>query len=764
MIDGLKQAVNFIYDNLRKAVKAIFEAAKKLAMAAIELARKAIVGLIKAFGEILKGLVNVVFAAFPGIAKKITAKIDQAVNKAEQAVNAAADLLKKGISAILDFLANTLDKLLGLIQDLYNGIFTVIGMIINGELKELLTNIGNLIAAAKAAPPQFETAGLEELLGGNLDESLSPQELSQAAAMGINIPSQEGGSTAQAGESDLPSPPWTQENVGVDAVDNNMELSPELVTQLMAQTNGNGEVMLGKSNDESRSMESIISEATGQKQQEGGKEQAKNPDDGLSPRQRADIKWQMMKQGISQWWSENWPLVIGGTVAAVGVIAGALIVSGGAVAALIPPIMSVLTPLFAGITIATIGGHVRDYVAKAWEGDIQGGNWPLVIGGTVAAVGVIAGALIVSGGAVAALIPPIMSVLTPLFAGITIATIGGHVRDYVAKAWEGDIQGGGKSLAKGLVAGAIELVSWLTLKVGGAALKGAKAVVKGAKAAAKGGIKLAKKATQAVIKGAKYVIQKGKVLFKGIAGSGIGKQFKRLQDLGKGLLERMRFKAFRIRVKNRRFRLEGLINPWIMLANGDIEWVDELTQQAAYGSKASGKNANGELVEGILVRGSKANPDYRSIADAYFEKAVSKTKVIHHSIEQQVLKKYPGLFSKTEINAGSRLRPILKGVFNSEVHLSKIRKLWNNFYTVIDGLSGLSKEAKRIAFNRYAAYIDEYIESMGHFMVNNADVAKAITNSDDKLLRSLLGNESQRLLSTELRPDSALTKAIQGLI
>ncbi|MEM7579864.1 MAG: DUF4157 domain-containing protein [Cyanobacteria bacterium P01_A01_bin.80] len=543
LIDGVKQAVNFVYDNLRKAVKAIFEAAKQLAMAAIDLARNAIVGLIKAYGEILKGLVRVVFAAFPGIAKKITAKIDQAVNKAVQAVNAAADLLKKGISAVLDFLANTLDQLLGLIQDLYNGIFTVIGMIINGELKELLAKIGNLIAAAKAAPPQFETAGLEELLGGNLDESLSSQELSQAAAMGINIPTQEGGSNAQVGESNLPSPPWTQENVGVDAVENNMELSPELVTQLMAQTNGDGEVMLGESNDESRSMESIISEATGQQQQEDGKEQAKNPDDGLSPRQRADIKWQMMKQGIAKWWSENWPLVIGGTTAA-------------------------------------IGGFIALNV--------------------------------VTGGAITAALPPIMSVLTPLFAGVTIATIGGHIRDYLAKGWEGDIQGGGKSLAKGLAAGAIELVSWLTFKAGGAALKGAKAAARGAKAVARGGIQLAKKATQAVIRGAKYVIQKGKVLFKGIAGSGIGKQFKRLQDLGQGLLERMRFKAFRIRFKNRRFKLEGLINPWILLAKGTIVETDDIPKDARFGDEVVTSAGSGK----VITPGDKLPDNLKSTIEA----------------------------------------------------------------------------------------------------------------------------------------------------
>ncbi|MEQ8754930.1 MAG: hypothetical protein RID09_15645 [Coleofasciculus sp. G1-WW12-02] len=572
-IDGIKQAVNFIYDNLRKAVKAIFDAAKKLATAAIDLARQAIVGLIKGFGEILKGLVKVAFAAFPEIAKKINAKIDQAVKKAEKAVNAAADLLKKGISAVLDFLANTLDSLLGLIQDIYNGALTVIGMIINGEFAELFKRIGNLVEAAKTAPAQFETAALEELLGGNLDQPLSPQELSQAAAMGISLSNQQGESTAQGGEaSELPSPPWTTQNVGVDGVENNMELSPELVTQLMEQTNGDGEVMLGESNDESRSLEAIMGEATGQKQEGGEPAPETIPDDGLAPKQRAEIKWEMMKQGISQWWSDNWPIVLG---------AGVLGVAG--------------------------------FIA----------------------------ANIVTGGAITAALPTIMAVVAPLFAGVTIAQIGGHIRDYLAKGWEGEIQPGGKSLAKGLAAGAIELVSWLTFKVGGAALKGAKAAAKGAKALAKGGIQVAKKITQAVIKGAKYLIQKGKVLFKGIAGSGIGKQFKRLQDLGQGLLKKMRFKAFRIRVKNRRFKLEGLINPWIVLATGNIVEVDA-------SDIPSGTDLGDEITTSVGKKGKFIGDDVPDIVQGLPGSSLTKGKnfkqhfIRHKDLLENVLnKQYP---------------------------------------------------------------------------------------------------------------------------
>jgi hypothetical protein len=504
VIDGLKQAVNFIYDNLRKAVKAIFEAAKQLAMAAIDLARKAIVGLIEGLGTILKGLVNVVFAAFPEIAKKINSKIDKAIDKAVNAVNTAADLLKKSVAAALDFLANTLDSLLGLIQSIYNGIFTVIGMIVRGEFEELMKRLGNLVDAAKAAPPQFETAGYEELLGGNFDEPLSPAELAQA---GIAPPGAKGGDSGQVGSGstdEMPKPPWSEANIGVDAVDPNMELSPELSAELLEKTKGEGEVEIGAANDNGRSMDSVMSEVTSEKQSEG-KEQ-KYPDDGLSPRQRAEVRWKLMKAGISQWWSNNWPKVLIGATAA-------------------------------------IGGFIALNV--------------------------------VTGGAITAALPAIMSVVGPLFVGVTIAQIGGHVRDYLAKGWEGDIQGGGKSLAKGLAAGAIELISYLTFKAGGAAIKGAKALVKG-------GVKLAKGTINLIAKGVKFIIEKGKVLFKGIAGSALGKGFQRLRQLGEALLERMRFKKFRIRIERRQFLLEGYINPWVVVARGQITEVPEGTKNAVF--------------------------------------------------------------------------------------------------------------------------------------------------------------------------------------
>ncbi|MBW9154749.1 hypothetical protein, partial [Clostridium estertheticum] len=66
--------------------------------------------------------------------------------------------------------------------------------------------------------------------------------------------------------------------------------------------------------------------------------------------------------------------------------------------------------------------------------------------------------------------------------------------------------------------------------------------------------------------------------------------------------------------------------------------------------------------------------------------------VVHHSVEQQVLRKYPDIFTKEEIHAYESLRGIPKEV-NSEVHLSKIRIEWNKFYKdIAKGKIELTKE------------------------------------------------------------------------
>lgn len=53
--------------------------------------------------------------------------------------------------------------------------------------------------------------------------------------------------------------------------------------------------------------------------------------------------------------------------------------------------------------------------------------------------------------------------------------------------------------------------------------------------------------------------------------------------------------------------------------------------------------------------------------------------VVHHAVEQQALDRYPGLVSESEMHSLQNLRGIPKSI-NNDVHLSQIRKSWNQFY------------------------------------------------------------------------------------
>jgi|GEM_PF-865151 len=57
--------------------------------------------------------------------------------------------------------------------------------------------------------------------------------------------------------------------------------------------------------------------------------------------------------------------------------------------------------------------------------------------------------------------------------------------------------------------------------------------------------------------------------------------------------------------------------------------------------------------------------------------------VVHHAVEQQVLSRFPGVVSKSEIHSLENLRGIPLQL-NSELHLSTIRTEWNRFYKLFE--------------------------------------------------------------------------------
>jgi hypothetical protein len=76
--------------------------------------------------------------------------------------------------------------------------------------------------------------------------------------------------------------------------------------------------------------------------------------------------------------------------------------------------------------------------------------------------------------------------------------------------------------------------------------------------------------------------------------------------------------------------------------------------------------------------GSAADSDYRGTFFGAHPQLQGQV-VVHHAVEQQVLRRYPDLVSESQIHSLENLRGI-PNELNNTVHLSAIRKEWNRFY------------------------------------------------------------------------------------
>jgi hypothetical protein len=76
--------------------------------------------------------------------------------------------------------------------------------------------------------------------------------------------------------------------------------------------------------------------------------------------------------------------------------------------------------------------------------------------------------------------------------------------------------------------------------------------------------------------------------------------------------------------------------------------------------------------------GSSASTNYRATFFAVNPDLEGQV-VVHHAVEQQVLNKFPGVVTQSQIHSLENLRGIPYEA-NSDVHLSQIRIEWNRFY------------------------------------------------------------------------------------
>ncbi|BDD07043.1 hypothetical protein AUTU_45260 (plasmid) [Aureibacter tunicatorum] len=747
VFDSLKKALNSIFEGLRTAVKAIMKAVKEAVVSLIEAARVLVVNLIKAFGEILKSMVNTLLAAFPAIAQRFCDLIDQAVEIAEKAVNKIAAGLKAAASFLIDVLAKAIDTYLAAYQAIFNFLLEAVEFIAVGMLR-ILEKITNLVLAAQMSPDFFLGQMSEELLGSNIMVPL-PNEIVMAKGgkTGIEQASIEA-SELTKDQKLLEKSPYDSEDFKVDPVVQNLELSPELMAQLQASGDGVIEFDSGKNN----SLEEVKSEVSANAKED--------------PSKKVDLRTDS-DQAVA--YSENNIAYSKKDVARLQ--------SQGMVGPFNSP----------GERSSHLVGQITSGVKKLWDE-----KWPIIVAAIVGGILGLILANILTGGAIMAALPLIIQIVGAAFAAKGIYDLLGHFKEYLSSSWVGQIAKGGKHLARALAALAIEAV--FALMFGGkAAFKaiksGAKSIAKnGVKASVKSGAKLAKNAVKNSVKstakagkelgqvalagaktGFRNTIKGGKFLLKGIQ-KGAVKGAKSFKQLAKKLGDKLKFDKYRFTFKNRRFKLEGHLNPWVLLANGEVEYVDQkdltrsgsgrLGDSVIYKPKGADKGRHGYVIgEKAFIKDGKRQ------GSAFVEDARKAAKNTDN-IESKEL--YQSLKDKGSAPKGNDARYKYISNKSGQPRNPKFRSNYFDYLKKTHGIE-LSDTAKRLLnvhhivpnFIKGEKEIAEFLKAM-KFNIDELENAIGLPTVDLKSMRGFVDDlaDASKKINAQGKLDDAL-KAIK---
>ncbi len=129
------------------------------------------------------------------------------------------------------------------------------------------------------------------------------------------------------------------------------------------------------------------------------------------------------------------------------------------------------------------------------------------------------------------------------------------------------------------------------------------------------------------------------------------------------------------------------------------------------GAYAFPRRPSGTRVPGEPARfGTSTSPNYQQTWSNAHPEYSDRGVVVHHAVEQQVLKKYPGIVSESEMHSLDNLRGIPQEV-NREVHLQETRRVWNDFYRRMEELG---RPPTRQELLDQASVIDD---NLGHYFL-----------------------------------------------
>jgi hypothetical protein len=633
---ALRKGLKMLFNAMRKAVKLIIEGAKKLAAAAIELGRRAVIGMIRIAGKGLELAADVFLAAFPRARARAKALIRKGVATAEEGVNRAARALRKAVFAALDLLGKALAAIIDAFEAVYLAVLKAIEFLVLGFI-EVMRAMYRLDLAARNAPAEIEGQVYEEMIGADLTTPLAFEvtlaELTQWEARKTAMPAAAGGDTAAAQtEGPARATGGLPAEIVVDPVVD-FEPDPELESALDL---ADGEAReFGETSDPASTYGAEFTGAGGGSTAEGDHAATDAP--GADTASDLDLASSGPGSAIAgSTTDEKLDTLIAQQKPPATCRKETPTKQEG------PPL-----PLSAKIGPLTKSQRAKYMLSQAWQGIKHWAkcNWPLILLGIIAALLVIVAvvaAVVLSGGTVGAALGGLLAVFTGAMLLYAIARIGGFLLDYLKKSIGGDVVGGSKALARAFAVAAVEVVfailTYLTAGVFRVAAAGIKGAGRLASSALKTAFKLTTRGGQAVGRGLRRVggalargsgqvgsavLRRGKLIIRGTK-SGFAKGAKSLRQLGRRLGKRFRFRRFKIERKGRWLRLLGLINPWVLLASGEIRQVDDLgkVEKGKY-VKLPGEAEPG-LVIGLKTRagGGKGSPT----AQRFSSRAVARRR------------------------------------------------------------------------------------------------------------------------------------------
>jgi hypothetical protein len=376
-------------------------------------------------------------------------------------------------------------------------------------------------------------------------------ELAKAAELGLLAPTEDRASAdagltsgVQSDQGSWPQSPLTPDKIEIDPVPDDMLLSPEMEAELYQRTGGDGTVEIASANDPGPGIDGLeaelgLEQPLAHSPRDVGLERDSEtvPDDGLSPMDRAKVKWELMKEKLVTWWQENQVALVTLTIGAIAGVALAAVLTGGGIFALIPPVLSALGPVFLGVGLAMLAHYLKEFVAKSWAGQTEEGAKSLAKG-------------------IAVVVVELVSLLT---ARVGKAVLAG------AKAVAQSAQAGARGVVRGIQSGA-------------------RSVSRGA---------------NALMRSGGYAVRAGKVVFRGIHRN-FAAGFKRLKHFGQALLDRMpRFSRFEVRQKGNRWELPCQINPKKNCGGGPLQPTDKTAKGASIHYRGVKRGFRDAVIEGV---------------------------------------------------------------------------------------------------------------------------------------------------------------------